>query len=82
LETIIVEITIGALNEVVQFMLPAHVAVRQLMADITRQICRLFPNVDYDSGAMLYSLDAMTPIQPEWTLAANNVQDGSSLMLM
>lgn len=82
METIIVNITLGALGKTVEFILPAHVPIQNLMDSILRQVGLTFWNVAYDDSAMLYSLEDRKPLQPQWTLAQCGVHERAALMLI
>lgn len=82
METIIVRIILSPLEDVVEFILPAHVPIQNLMEDIIRQVRLVVWNVEYDSSAMLYSVEHQQLLQPQWTLAQCGIQESSILMLI
>lgn len=82
METIIVEMILGALDKTVQFILPAHVPVETLMDDIIRQVRLVYWNAEYDRSAVLYSADYQQVLQPQKTLAQCGIHEGSTLILI
>lgn len=82
METIIIEITLGALDEAASFILPAHVPVRMLLGEIIRQVGLVYWNAEYDAQAMLLDKESCQPLHPQLTLAQNGVREGSKLILI
>ena len=82
METIIVGIILGPLEETVESILPAHVPIASLMDEIIRQIRLVYWNVEYDSSAVLYSVERQQLLQPQWTLAQCGIQESSTLILI
>lgn len=82
METIIVNITLGALGKTVEFILPAHVPIQSLMDGILRRVSLTFWNAAYDETALLYSMEDRKPLQPQWTLAQCGVYERAALMLI
>lgn len=82
METIIIEITLGALNESASFILPAHVPVKMLLDEIIRQVGLVYWNAEYDAEAMLLNKENCQLLHPQLTLAQNGIREGSKLMLI
>lgn len=83
METIIVELSIGAIGKEADFMLPAHIPVSNLIKDLTGLIEQAFQNVTFaDEDVNLFDLLAQRIIPPSYTLAQANICDGHKLMIV
>jgi len=83
METIIVEIVIGANGVVSDFMLPAHVPVEKLIRELVSLVEQVFQEITFgDEPPMLCSLTGGAIIPREMTLAQAGVRDSHRLMLV
>lgn len=83
MESIIIEITLGNTDEVVEFMLPAHVPVSSLLPDIAQLIEQVNLSVAFDRQTIvLFDLDRSILLQHDWTLSQNGIRDSSRLMIL
>lgn len=83
METVIVEITITATGDKLDFMLPAHVPLEQIIGELIRKLEQYMPSVMIDKeNPVLYIQDTTKQISPEQTLAQAGIQDGSRLVLV
>lgn len=83
METIIIEIMLGNNGEVVEFMLPAHVPLGALLQDIVAMIEQVNQTVAFDKNSIvLVDIEHNNLLRPDWTLAQNQVHDGSRLMIL
>lgn len=83
METIILEITISATGETLDFMLPAHVRLSAMMEEIIRKLENLLPSIMIDpEHPMLYNPETSKLVLPSQTLAEAGLQDGSRLVLV
>ena len=83
MENIIVEITLAATGEVVDFMLPAHVPVGEMIGDLTRLVEQVYQQITYSGEQPVLcnqSEGRMIPL--DITLAQAGVQDGHKLILV
>lgn len=82
METMIVEVCLGVLDEIVQFILPAHVPIGTLKENMIRQIKLVYWNVDYDENTKLYSQDSQQILAEECTLSQCGIHEGSVITLI
>lgn len=83
MESIIVEIVLGNNDEIVEFMLPAHIPLDSLVPDIVRLIEQVKLQITFDKECVvLFDVEQEFTLKPEWTLAQNGVKDGSRLIIL
>lgn len=81
MENIIVEIALAANGETVDFMLPAHVPVQNLMKELTQVVEQVYQQIATNQPLLInQSLQQIIP--PNQTLAQAGVRDGQRLMLV
>lgn len=83
METMIVELTVGATDVTCEFMLPAHVSLAALTQNIVQLLEQVYQYVAVDrENTVVYDLEQHCALLPEWTLAQSGVRDGSSLIIL
>ena len=83
METIIVEICIGSIGRVMDFMLPAHVPVGKLIGDLVSLIEQTVPEVAFGNETpLLLSMADQKAIPENWTLAKAGIRDSHRLMIV
>ena len=83
METIIVEICIGSIGTVADFMLPAHVQVSKLIGELARLIEQHFPETTFAQEQLFLCDMASQQMIPEnQTLAQAGIRDGHRLMIV
>lgn len=83
METVIVELTISATGDKVDFMLPAHVPLEQFLGEMIRKLEQYMPSVMIDKEhPVVYNQETSKVINHDHTLAASGIQDGSRLVLV
>lgn len=83
MESIIVEIVLGNTDEVVEFMLPAHITVKALIPDIIRLIEQVKLQVAFDKDCVvLFDTEQEVTLKEDWTLAQNGIKDGSRMIIL
>ena len=83
METIIVEICIGANGEIADFILPAHVKVSSLVGELVRLVEQAYQEITFgEEPPVLYCLTSGTEISASTTLASAGVRDGYRLLLV
>ncbi len=83
METIIVELCIGATGKEADFMLPAHIPVSSLIKDLAGLIEQAFQNVTFaEEEVNLFDMVSQRMIPPTYTLAQANIGDGHRLMIV
>lgn len=82
METIIVEIIIGASGDIVDFALPAHVPLSGMLSDIIRLIEQTHPALLIDKASpMLCDVTNGRMLHPHLTLAQSGVSPGHRLLI-
>ena len=83
METMIVEISVPAINETFDFQLPASGMVRDVTTEVARILEETQPGLTFDpESPMLCHLVDGRILSPNDTLAAAGVYDGVRLMLL
>lgn len=83
METIIVELTISATGDILDFMLPAHVKLDAMMEEMIRKLENYLPGIMIDRDhPLLYNQETKRLIPANQTLAQSGLQDGSRLVLV
>lgn len=83
METVIVELTISATGDKVDFMLSAHVPLDQFLGEMIRKLEQYMPSVMIDKEyPMVYNQETSKVLSHAHSLASAGIQDGSRLVLV
>lgn len=83
MDTIIVELCIGSTGTAADFMLPAHVPVSKLIAELTRLIEQVYPETSFaQEEPVLCDMLSQQVIPFNLTLAQAGIRDSHKLMIV
>lgn len=83
METIIVELCIGATGNTADFMLPVHVTVSKLIAELIKLIEQVYPETSFEQEApVLCDMLSQRMIPGNLTLAQASIRDSHRLMIV
>ena len=83
MDTIIVGITIAATDSRADYMLPVHVPVKVMTAELAQLVEQVYPEVSFEGQTpMLCSMKNKAVIPGNLTLAQAGVRDGHHLLLV
>lgn len=83
MENIIVEIMLAATGDTVDFMLPAHIAIGEMMKDLVQLVEQVYQQVSFgDEQPVLFNHSETRPIPLDMTLAQAGIRDGHRLLLV
>ena len=82
METVIVEVSVPAINEKFDFKLPSTALIRNVVEEMVRVLEITQQNVQFDSDALLCDRDSGCVLDPGKTIGELRIQDGSRLQLL
>ena len=83
METVIVEISVPAINEKIDFRLPSTAKIKDVIAEIARILETVKGNLQFDPDTLLLcDLDKGAVLNPSQTVADQHLQDGATLELV
>ena len=77
------ELTLGITGEKFDFMLPAHIPLASITAEIIRKMEQYLPSIMIDKKSpILLNQDTMKALPYDLSLSASGIRDGSRLMIV